>query len=344
MSIHGGNIYEHPGVIDFSANCNCYGMPPHVREAAFCGVEQSVHYPDPDQGALRQAIGTYEHMDASFVLCGNGASELLAALMRALGPKRALLLAPGFYEYERTLKQAGAQITFFRTQPENSYLPGEAFLNQIRSESPDVVVLSNPNNPTGALLSPEYLFELVQLAVKNQIRLVVDECFLDFLEDGDHYSIRQYLQQYPRLVLLKAFTKTHACAGLRIGYMLCCDRGLLDACKGELPEWNVSLPAACAGIAATKEREWLLDTTKKIRTEREWLRGQLESLGAKVFPGAVNYLFFLWEKGLYEYCLARGILIRDCSNYRGLDDGAYRVCVRTHEENLQLLSVLRDWK
>lgn len=346
MSIHGGNIYEHPGVIDFSANCNCFGMPDRVREAAIRGVEQAMHYPDPQSQSLREAVGAYEQVDPAQILCGNGASELLAALMRTLRSKRALLAAPGFYEYERTLEQVGAQITFFQTQPEDGWQPGIEFLDLIRSEAEpwDVVMLSNPNNPTGTLLAPEYVRQLVQITADHQIRLVLDECFIEFVEESDKYSARQYLQEYPHLVLVKAFTKTYACAGLRIGYVLSSDQTLLCKCKKELPEWNVSLPAAYAGIAAAQERAWLRDTTGRIRTEREWLREQLETLGAMVFPAAANYLFFMWKQGLYEYCLSCGILIRDCSNYRGLGAGTYRVCVRTREEDEQLLAAMVQYR
>ena len=344
MSIHGGNIYEHPEVIDFSANCNCFGMPDRVREAAIRGVEQAMHYPDPQSQALREAVGVYEQVDPAQILCGNGASELLAALMRTLRPKRALLAAPGFYEYERTLEQVGARITFYQTQPEHGWQPGIEFLDLIQSELPDVVVLSNPNNPTGALLAPEYIRRLVQITADHQIRLVLDECFIEFVEESDKYSVRQYLQEYPHLILVKAFTKTYACAGLRIGYVLSSDQALLCKCKKELPEWNVSLPAAYAGIAATRERAWLRDTAARIRTERAWLREQLEALGCVVFPAAANYLFFMWKQGLYEYCLSCGILIRDCSNYRGLGAGTYRVCVRTREKNEQLLAAMIQYR
>lgn len=343
MSIHGGNIYDHPGVIDFSANCNCYGMPPGVREAAIHGVEQAACYPDPECVALREAIGSYEQTDPAQILCGNGASELITALARALRPERALLVAPGFYEYERALEQAGAQIMFHTTTPEDEWLPKDEFLQRIVIDKPDVVMLSNPNNPTGALLSPEYIRELIRVTVARQIRLVMDECFIGFTEDPDRYSSRQYLQEDPYLVIIKAFTKTYACAGLRIGYMLCSDEMLLCKCKKELSEWNVSLPAAYAGIAATKERNWLSDTAARIRSEREWLRERLQAMGARVFRGAANYLFFMWDQGLYEHCLAHGILIRDCSNYRGLAAGTYRICVRTHEENMRLVEVLSAW-
>ena len=109
MSIHGGDIYRNPGVLDFSANCNCFGMPASVQEAAMRGVQCADAYPDPECEALREAIAAYERVKADQILCGNGASELLLAIATALQPKRALLAAPGFLEYERVLTALGAE-------------------------------------------------------------------------------------------------------------------------------------------------------------------------------------------------------------------------------------------
>ena len=340
MCIHGGDIYRNPGVLDFSANCNCFGMPASVQEAAMRGVLYANAYPDPECEALREAIAGYEGVEPSRVLCGNGASELLLALMTALGPRRALLAAPCFLEYERVLTLVGAQIQWHTLAEEEGYLPGERFLDALRSTDADMVILTNPNNPTGTLLQPEYVKQVVCLTQERGIILVMDECFLDFLEEPERYSAKQYLESDRNLIVLKAFTKTFACAGLRIGYLLCGNQSVLCKCKMHLPEWNVSLPATYAGIAASKEREWLRETAEQIRTEREWLSGQLEGLGYRAFPGAANFLFFTGKAGLYEHCLSQGILIRDCSNYRGLDAGAYRVCVRRREDNERLLQAI----
>ena len=342
MSIHGGDIYRNPGVLDFSANCNCFGMPGSVREAAVCGVQCADAYPDPECEALREAIADYEGVESAQILCGNGASELLLAIVAALHPKRAFLAAPSFLEYERVLSAVGAQIRWHVLSEKDDYLPGEVFLDELKETDADLVILSNPNNPTGTLMQPEYMRQVVCLTAGRGITLVMDECFLDFLEEPERYSAKQYLEKDGHLLVLKAFTKTFACAGLRIGYLLCADQDILCKCKMHLPEWNVSLPAAYAGVAATAEREWLRETAGQIRTEREWLRGQLARLGYRVFPGTANFLFFTGNMGLYEYCLSHGILIRDCRNYRGLSVGAYRICVKKREDNERLLQVLRE--
>ena len=340
--MHGGDIYRNPGVLDFSTNCNCFGMPLSVRKAAVRGVQCAEAYPDPEWEALREAIADYEGIEPSQILCGNGASELLLALVEALQPKRALLIAPCFLEYERVLSAVGARVEWQMLSEQDGYLPGVDFLDALKKTDADMVILSNPNNPTGALLSPGYLKEIIALTQVRGIKLVMDECFLDFLQEPERCSAKQYLELDRHLIVLKAFTKTFACAGLRIGYLLSSDQEILCKCKTHLPEWNVSLPATYAGIAAAREREWLRETSEKIRKEREWLRERLTELGCRVFPGAANFLFFTGEAGLYEHCLAHNILIRDCSNYRGLGEGAYRVCVRRREENERLLAVLRE--
>lgn len=340
MNIHGGDIYRNPGVLDFSANCNCFGMPESVQAAAIRGVQCANTYPDPECEALREAIAGYEGVNPSQILCGNGASELLLALAEALQPRRALLAAPCFLEYERVLTAVGTKTQWHLLAEKDDYLPGAAFLEELKHTDADMVILSNPNNPTGTLLSPEYLQEIIKLTKARGITLVMDECFLDFLEEAERYSAKQYLKSDSHLIILKAFTKTFACAGLRIGYLLCSDQDVLCKCKIHLPEWNVSLPATYAGIAATGEREWLRETAEDIRTEREWLRERLTELGYRVLPGAANFLFFMGEPGLNEHCLSHHILIRDCSNYRGLGTGTYRVCVRRRQENERLMKVI----
>ena len=338
--MHGGDIYRNPGVLDFSANCNCFGMPLSVQEAAVRGVQCAEAYPDPEWEALREAIADYEGVEPSRIVCGNGASELLLALAEALQPRHALLAAPCFLEYERVLSAVGARVEWHVLSEQDGYLPGVDFLDALKKTDADMVILSNPNNPTGTLLSPEYLKEIIALTQVRGITLVMDECFLDFLEEPERYSAKQYLESDKHLIVLKAFTKTFACAGLRIGYLLSSDQDILCKCKICLPEWNVSLPATYAGIAAAREREWLRETAQKIRKEREWLRERLTELGYRVLPGTANFLFFTGEAGLYEHCLSHNILIRDCSNYRGLGEGAYRVCVRRREENEWLLKVI----
>ena len=174
----------------------------------------------------------------------------------------------------------------------------------------------------------------------TEIRMFVDECFLDLADPGRSASLKPLLAEQPGLFLLKAFTKSYGMAGLRLGYCLSADGALLRAMGRTVQPWNVSLPAQAAGVAALGESAFLARTRRVIRAERAFLRAGLEQLGLYVCPSQANYLLFYSPLPLKDALLERGILVRDCSNYRGLDAGWYRIAVRRHEENQTLLSAL----
>ena len=198
--------------------------------------------------------------------------------------------------------------------------------------------LCNPNNPTGMLIHPAVLKDILDVCRENRIRLFVDECFLDLSDDGQ--SMKGYLAEYPNLFILKAFTKSYGMAGIRLGYCLCSDRELLKAMSRTVQPWNVSGLAQAAGIAALDEGDFLAKTKALIQTERPWLKEKLEAFGFRVFPSQVNYLLFQGPQTLHRDLKARGIAIRNCDNYPGLTAGWYRIAVRRHEENEALIAAI----
>ena len=148
------------------------------------------------------------------------------------------------------------------------------------------------------------------------------------------------LGEYQNLFLLKAFTKRYAMAGIRLGYGLCSNLAVLEKMQEAVQPWNVSIPAQAAGVAALEEEEYVDEARQIIGAEREFLRDGLRQLGFSVYDSRANYIFFRGPSGLVEHALKKQVLIRDCSNYRGLSEGYYRVAVRTHEENIKLLEAL----
>ena len=166
----------------------------------------------------------------------------------------------------------------------------------------------------------------------------MDECFLDLSDDGQ--SMKGYLEDYPNLFLLKAFTKSYGMAGVRLGYCLCSDRELLKAMSRTAQPWNVSGLAQAAGFAALDEGDFLAKTRALIQTERPWLKEKLEAFGFRVFPSQVNYLLFQGPTTLHRDLKIRGIAIRNCDNYPGLTAGWYRIAVRRREENEALIAAM----
>ena len=225
---------------------------------------------------------------------------------------------------------------------EEGYVPGPDLLDRLRRERYDVLFLCNPNNPTGRLMDPALLREVLALCRERETRLFVDECFLDLSGGAETGSLKPFLAQYPGLFILKAFTKNYAMAGLRRGCGLTADGDLLTAMGRLSQPWNVSLPAQAAGLPALEEREFLERARQLIVRERSYLRRGLERLGLEVCPSQANYLLFYALSPLFQPLLDRGILIRDCANYPGLGPGWYRAAVKRRRENQALLAAIGE--
>lgn len=338
--IHGGDIYSRNIRLDFSTNINPFGMPESVKNAAIRGVEKSIHYPDVSCDRLKSAISEMEKVSKEWIICGNGAAELLFSLVLVKQPKKALLAVPGFQEYEQALKTASCEISYYQLTKEHGFALQDDYLTMLTDDL-DMAFLCSPNNPTGLLIAPQLLEQIIVTCEKKNIFLVLDECFMEFVQEELQASENIHLQNMKNLFLLKAFTKMYGMPGLRLGYGLCSDRQILRQMEEAVQPWNVSQPAQMAGIAACKERDFVAKTRAYISSERKFLKDELEKLGFYVYPSQANYLFFEAPVDLYERCLEEQILIRDCSNYRGLGKRFYRIAVKSHEDNMELLQILK---
>ncbi len=340
MYKHGGDIYSYENMLDFSANINPLGTPPAVIEAACSGVAEAANYPDPLCRQLIRAISEHEGVKEEQIICGNGAAELIFSLCMALKPKKALLLAPSFYEYEQALTAVDCEIRYHYLKEDDGFHLQETYLDDLTDDL-DIVFLCNPNNPTGILTEKPFLLSILERCKAKGIFFVADECFNDFLEEPERYTLKDQIQNYPDFFILKAFTKIYAMAELRLGFGLTANKDLLRKMKCCTQPWSVSIPAQKAGIAAVKEKEYVKTTLRLIKKERVYLRGALKEAGFTVYDSAANYLFFQGPPALYGDCLKKGIMIRDCSNYEGLREGFYRIVVKQHPDNSKLIKALK---
>lgn len=368
MIRHGGDIYRNRVKLDISVNCNPLGMPGAVREAAEAAIHDCEAYPDAQCEKLRSALARSQRLPADWYVFGNGAASILYQSLQALRPKRVLLPAPGFVEYERAAAAVGADCRFFdslsqpyqsddqteyqteQTKRESSFPPLEEALGQ----EVDLVILCSPNNPTGRLISADGLEKLLAHIQNQKTVLLLDECFMDLSAQekaADHsllaiwqrlYETTASPKQLPeRIILLKAFTKTYAMPGLRLGYALIPDPVLRGRILGQQPSWEVSIPAQAAGLAAVDQVNYLQQARSLIAAEREKLMAALRKFGFTVLPSDANFLLFYSPHPLYRKLLEQGILIRDCSDYRGLTEGWYRLCVSLPEQNEVVIQALK---
>lgn len=344
--VHGGDWAGYRAefgrdALDFSANVSPLGLPAGVAAAITNALPTADRYPDPLCRQLRAALAGAEGVPADWILCGNGAADLIFRLALAVRPRCALLPAPTFAEYEAALQTVGCAVQRVFLREENEFAVTEEFIDAVTPET-DIVFLCQPNNPTGQVTPPALVERLVRRCAECGAVLVVDECFLDFLPDRDAWTAKQLLRDAPQLVILKAFTKLYAMAGVRLGYALCGDATLLEKMRGAGQPWAVSSLAQAAGLAALQETAYAGAVRALIAEQRPRMAAGLRALGLRVMDGQANYLLFRATPDFGEKLRRRGAVVRSCANYPGLDAAWYRTAVRTAEENTRLLQIMGE--
>ena len=281
--LHGGEIYDTQAVrYDFSVNINPLGIPEMVRGALVGALDSLTQYPDRECRALRQALAQYTGVPSDRILCGNGASELIEAAVRALCPRNILLTAPSFSGYRHAAEGAGVEIRYHMLRREEDFALTDRYLEDLTPDT-DMAILCSPANPVGNLVEPGLLTRIVETCEEREIWLMVDECFLGFVSDEEARTTRRFLEPRGRfsgplgeqeenpegrfsdsscrtpedrnrparhLLVLDAFTKRFAMPGIRLGYLMAADPAVLQQIHAQQPEWSVSLPAQAAGCAA----------------------------------------------------------------------------------------------
>ena len=344
--VHGGDWAGYRArfghdALDFSANVSPLGLPQGVADAIVAALPTADRYPDPLCRELRTALSQAEQLPEPWILCGNGAADLIYRLVWAFNPRRALLPAPTFAEYAAALESVGCEVKRKTLHEADDFAVTEAFVQAV-NQSIDLVFLCQPNNPTGQITPPELVQRLVRRCADCGAVLVVDECFLDFLQQRDALTAKPLLQTAPNLVILKAFTKLYAMAGVRLGYALCANTALLAKMQAAGQPWGVSSLAQAAGAAALRETAYADAVRALIADQRPRLAAGLRALGLQVIEGSANYLLFRAPETLGAALQQRGVCLRSCGNYPGLSAGWYRTAVRTAPENEQLLQTMRE--
>lgn len=343
MIQHGGNVFFQNNCIDFSANINFLGIPDPVMQAARSGLVAAVQNPQEQSGTLEEHIADWEGVAPEHVFCNNGASEIVRSLVQVLQPKKALLPAPGFEEYLRPLSMVQCGITYYYTKEEDGFqIRLDNFLEQI-TEDTDLVFCCNPNNPTAVLYEKAFLEQVLKRCEQTDTMLVLDECCLDFTEDAQNITMHAK-DADRRLFIVKDFTKMFAMPGIRLGYGLCTDEAFIGKLRGTLQPWSVSSVAKKAGIACTKQYEFIKKTVQETAKERGWLLEEFRRIGIEKSKGEANMVFFKSRPRLHAFGMMHGIMLRDCSNLEGMPEGYYRIAVRSREENEKLIEVLEQWQ
>ncbi len=347
---HGGNHREvakrygllSNEILDFSANINSWTDSGGIEKTVRANLKDIYHYPDPQCAESIKQISQYLGVGRENILAGNGSTELIYLAARALLPRRALIFAPTFFEYERALKACWGEPKFlFLKESQGFSVSIQKIIKAIKDV--EAVFICNPNNPTGTFFPKDKLFELVKIIEERKVNLILDESYLDFKHPGQ--SLVREAQETHHLLALRSFTKFFALAGLRLGYGVG-GRRIIEKMAHFKEPWTVNCLAQAVGAYLLRDGENKKKIREVVRKETEFLFGQLSRItGLKPYPPEANFILVkieteLCSSKLQEDLAQKGILIRDCSNFAGLNDKFFRVAVRKREENLKLIDTL----
>lgn len=339
---HGG-LYSipnpHSTILDFSSNVNPLGCPPSVAKALRNAMSRIPIYPDRDSKALKEKIAKHLGIHQSRITIGNGATEIIYNFCRATlwKGKSTLIPAPTFGEYEAASKLCDARISFFKTMCLQDDV--KEFVRKIPQGG--IVFVCNPNNPTGELIPKEIMLQILRRAKRKQATIFIDECFAELTTSQE--SLVGHVSEFENLFVLRSLTKSFGLAGLRIGYGIG-NKKIISVLENIKIPWNVSGIAQEAAALALKEKKFLARTQKLIHTESEYLKNSISKIpGLSCYDSKTNFILIrtkMHSNLLQKKLLKKGILVRDCSTFRGLDSHYIRIAVRTHKENLMLVKAL----
>ncbi len=347
--IHGGDIYSFDkDVLDFSINTNPLGIRHEIRAAAISAIGDMDKYPDRKQLKLKAAIGKMENVKPEHIICGNGASEIIFALVSAVKPKKTLLLSPSFTEYEIAVDTAETEKIFYLLREEDDFMVKEDILDRIGPDI-DMFFICNPNNPTGKLIDNDLMKRILDKCCENDTCLVIDESFMDFSERFSECTMVGEAEKYDNLIILKSFTKMYSFPGLRLGYGISKDMDVVEKLEKVRPPWAVSNIAESAGIAACSLTKHPENTRKFIKREKKKMCFQLSNLeeaGVRYIASDTDFILFtapdVDHRSLYDLMLEKKILIRRCGDFRGLDSHWYRISINDAPSNEKLIQAMKE--
>ena len=383
MDFHGGNIYKIfrekniKEILDYSSNINPYGIPESLKKRITENLEILERYPDPDYIELRQKLAHLNKVDISNIILGNGATEIIFLFMKVINPKKILIAAPTFGEYERAVKatervenssilgdsnkkkddenSCGKQkikIEYFELKESDDFKLNIHNLKNELEKKYDLLIICNPNNPTGKFLKLDETEEILKECNKYNTKLFIDEAFIDFLKDGMKESIIDTKEDKQNLFVTRAFTKFFAIPGLRLGYGIYFDKNLEKEISEKKEPWSVNNIAEIAGLTVLDDTKYIEETLKWIAEEKTYVYEKLNEInGIKVYETEVNFITGkidekLFSEGLNvkilrEKMLEQGILIRDASNFKFLDERFFRLAIKDRKNNDRVIETLK---
>lgn len=335
--------------IDFSSNINPLGISRQVLKEIRKNLKQISHvYPDSNCNLLKKSIAKYvEHdIDTEWISVGNGATEIIHNFVRALSLSNSIIIPPTFCEYELVSKRCKMKIDYIPLS-KKLQIQADKVIEKSKINSNSLIFICNPNNPTG-LVNTQMIEKILSSIDRSKTILLIDESFIEFLNDIEKESLMSKIKEYPNLAILRSMTKSYGLAGLRLGYIVANPRLIRKLKLFQIP-WSVNGIAQIAGIAALNDQDHIIRAKKIIEREKNYMIKHINNKEnhATALESDVNF-FLIKLKNInsttYQKILLNfyGIYVRDCSSFRGISADFIRVAVKTHKDNVGLLKAIYD--
>lgn len=355
MSVnHGANLYDLSNKLglnktelkDFSSNINPLGSSSLGKQAIIDNIDMVSIYPDPSYLNLKNSISSYCNCNIDNIILGSGATELISSFIEIVNPKNAVLLSPSYSEYEKELKKVNCKINKFFSKKENKFKVNvDEFIKYINETKSELVVICNPNNPTGFAFKNE---EIKQILQDTNAYIMVDETYIEFT-DRKTYSSTNLSNKFDKLFVIRGTSKFFGTPGIRLGYGVTCNKDIKNNILNRIDLWNINTLASIMGEVMFTDMEFINNSSLTLKSEREYLLKELSSINdLEVYPSDGNFILSeikskkVTAEKLRETLLEKKIIIRDCKSFEGLDEYFFRVCTLNHSDNELLIKYVKD--
>lgn len=354
--LHGGDIdsishaygISRSEIIDFSGNINPLGISPLAKEEIANNLDLISTYPDRNYNSLRNGISHYVGVDSRHIIVGNGSTELISLMIQMKKPKELLIIGPTYSEYEREASLAGSNIQYFRLKEEDDFQLNVDDLISTLTKNIDMLVICNPNNPTSTCIQTPELKIILDKCKENDIFVMIDETYVEFVENIEDVSATSLIPNYDNLLILRGISKFFSAPGLRLGYGMSSNKDLISHMNSHKNPWTTNILASFGTEVMLKDVAYIKKTKTMFDEQRELIYKELLTWDTiKVYKPEANFVLFklldpnIKGSHVFEKMVQQKMLLRDASSFPFLNERFLRFCFLLPEQNKVLLHALK---
>ena len=327
--------------IKLASNENAWGFSPKAKTAMEEAIKEANIYPDGNSFYLRKKIAEFENLPIENIMVGNGSNEVLEIIMR-LGLDHTTNVVSSEYAFAmyRIVTEA-CEAKYIASKAKEYRFDAKAIMDACDSNTA-IIVIDNPNNPTGTYLPYEQMLEILKFAKKNNILFISDEAYIEFVRAKDCKTMMGVLNEYDNLVVTKTFSKAYGLCGLRVGYGVA-SKEIITMANRIRETFNVNVVAQYAATAALDDQDFVKEVVKKTHEGIDYFKTELKSLGLNCLHTECNFMLVETPgdgKTFFEKLLKLGVIVRPMGGY-GLPNHI-RLSIGTMEQNKKVITAIRS--